>query len=94
MNERIGPMYVPDDPEYSYTDEKPYSKALGNMVDEESRKIIREAYLKTEQILKDNRDKLHKVNTLFDPIFSMISKQIILFVYFLVGRSVTRKRDT
>lgn len=58
MSKTIGPMYVPDEPEQSYTDEKPYSKALGDMIDIESRQIIQEAYFRAEEILRTNRDKL------------------------------------
>lgn len=58
MSKAIGPMYVPDEPEYSYTDEKPYSKALGDLIDIESRQMIQAAYFRAEQILNANRDKL------------------------------------
>lgn len=58
MSKAIGPMYVPDEPEVQYVDEKPYSKALQHLIDVESRKIIQEAYFRAEEILKTNRDKL------------------------------------
>lgn len=61
MSEKIGPMYVPDEPEQSYNDEKPYSKALGDLIDLESRQIIQAAYFRAEEILKSNRDKLVKL---------------------------------
>lgn len=61
MNERIGPMYVPDEQEDNYTGEKPFSTVLGNIVDIESRQLVQAAYLKTEEVLKTNRDKLIKV---------------------------------
>lgn len=61
MSKVIGPMYVPDEPEHTYVDEKPYSKALGNLIDTESRKIIQEAYFRAEEILKTNQDKLVKL---------------------------------
>lgn len=52
-------MYVPDETEASYyVDEKPYSKALGNIIDIESNQIITDAYFRAEEILKTNRDKL------------------------------------
>lgn len=60
MNDRIGPMYI-QDPEESGSYYKPYSKALDNIVDTEARKIIANAYDKTQQILRDNSDKLKKV---------------------------------
>lgn len=58
MSKVIGPMYVPDEREDNYVDEKPYSKALGDLIDIESRQIIQEAYFRAEEILKTNRDKL------------------------------------
>lgn len=58
MSKTIGPMYVPDEPEQNYVDEKPYSKALGDLIDIEMRQLIQEAYFRAEEILKTNRDKL------------------------------------
>lgn len=58
MSERIGPMYVPDEQEPNYFDEKPYSKALGDLIDLETRQIVQQAYFRAEEILKANRDKL------------------------------------
>lgn len=61
MSKKIGPMYVPDEREPNYVDEKPYSKALGDLIDLETRQIIQEAYFRAEEILKTNRDKLTKL---------------------------------
>lgn len=61
MNTRIGPMYVPDEAEYSYTGDKPYSKGLGNIIDEEVRNVVQTAYSRTEALLRDNQAKLIKV---------------------------------
>lgn len=60
MNDKIGPIYVRDSEETGGYD-KPFSKALEQMIDHEARNLIATAYQKTEQILKDNRDKLEKV---------------------------------
>lgn len=60
MNEKIGPIYIRDAEETGGYD-KPFSKALDKMIDFEARNLITTAYEKTEQILKDNRDKLEKV---------------------------------
>lgn len=60
MNEKLGPIYVRDANETDGFD-KPFSKALDNIIDFEVRNIIATAYQKTEQILKDNRGKLDKV---------------------------------
>lgn len=58
MSKTIGPMYVPDEPENNQFDVKPYSNALADMIDIESRQLIQEAYFRAEEILKTNRDKL------------------------------------
>ena len=60
MSQRVGLVSFPDDSEDPYA-AKPYSKSFGNMIDEEARNMIAEAYYKTEQILKDNADKLKTV---------------------------------
>ncbi|KAL9872448.1 paraplegin [Glossina fuscipes] len=60
MNEKLGPIYVRDANEAGGVD-KPFSRALDNIIDFEVRNIIAIAYQKTEQILKDNRDKLDKL---------------------------------
>ncbi|XP_058983737.1 paraplegin-like [Musca domestica] len=60
MNDKIGPMYI-QDPEETGTYYKPYSKALDDVVDMEARSIIANAYQKTQQILRENSDKLQKL---------------------------------
>lgn len=62
MNDRIGLMSFADENEESQG-EKPYSKHLHNMIDEEARKMVNMAYDKTVQTLTDNIDKLEKVIT-------------------------------
>lgn len=62
MNDRIGPMYVADDNEEGSGSEKPYSKFLGTMIDEEVRHLVARAYKNTEEILLANKDKLTKVS--------------------------------
>lgn len=64
MNQRIGPMYVPEEKEEEISTEKPYSQALDSLIDHEIRNIVKEAYFKAEEILKNNQDKLNKVNIL------------------------------
>lgn len=58
MNERVGPFYVPDEPENNYYGIKPFSQALAKLVDVETRELIATTYTKAEQLLRDNRDKL------------------------------------
>lgn len=64
MNTRIGPMYVPDEAEQNYTGDKPYSKGLGNVIDEEVRNVVQTAYSKTEALLRENQAKLVTVSLL------------------------------
>ncbi|XP_055378679.1 paraplegin [Condylostylus longicornis] len=61
MNDTIGPVYINDNPEGSMATEKPYSKALENLIDIEARKLITAAYQKAENILIQNKDKLEKL---------------------------------
>ncbi|KAM7346789.1 SPG7 matrix AAA peptidase subunit, paraplegin [Cochliomyia hominivorax] len=60
MNDKIGPIYIRD-PEETGGYDKPFSKTLDKMIDHEARNLIATAYQKTNQILKDNRDKLEKL---------------------------------
>lgn len=43
------------------TFQKPYSEATAEMIDEEVRKLVEEAYAQTKGILENNRDKLDKL---------------------------------
>lgn len=61
MNDNVGLLYIPEDSDKTYTGEKPYSKNLGDLIDLEARKLVTEAYEKTEQLLKDNKDILAKL---------------------------------
>lgn len=62
MNELIGPISFFPGPGVDLRSadftEKPYSKKLGNLIDQEIGKLVAEAYYATERLLKDNRDKL------------------------------------
>ncbi|XP_055910268.1 paraplegin [Eupeodes corollae] len=63
MNDIIGPMYVTDADENDNgpSGDKPFSKALDNLIDREARKLVSAAYENTEKVLKTNRDKLIKL---------------------------------
>lgn len=61
MNEKIGPMYIQEENEEGQQMEKPYSKMLGNIVDQEVRNLVAKAYLETEKIIEANKDKLIKM---------------------------------
>ncbi|KAG5666714.1 hypothetical protein PVAND_014729 [Polypedilum vanderplanki] len=60
MNENVGLVSFPDESEGSGS-EKPYSKHLQNLIDMEARKLINYTYDKTEQVLRENLDKLEKL---------------------------------
>uniref|UniRef100_A0A182P7N0 AAA+ ATPase domain-containing protein n=1 Tax=Anopheles epiroticus TaxID=199890 RepID=A0A182P7N0_9DIPT len=61
MNSTVGPIAFAEDSDNNPYAEKPYSQGLGNLIDFEARKMITEAYERTEQILRDNADKLNRL---------------------------------
>lgn len=63
MNDVIGPMYVTDSDENDGgpSADKPFSKALDNLIDREARKLVTAAYENTEKVLQTNKDKLIKL---------------------------------
>lgn len=66
MSENLGPMtYGTDDDEVfigrDLARSRNYSEEVAAAIDKEMRRIIDEAYHKTETLLKENLDKLHKV---------------------------------
>ena len=50
-----------DDSETSTGTKKPFSKRMAAVMDEEARQLVARAYLKTEEVLKANSEKLEKV---------------------------------
>lgn len=64
MNKRVGLVSFPDDSEEHPLAEKPYSRHLQTMIDDEARGMINMAYNKTEKLLNDHRDKLETVSLL------------------------------
>lgn len=58
MSSTIGPISFSEESESDPYAGKPYSKHMANLFDMEARRMITEAYEKTEQILRDNGDKL------------------------------------
>lgn len=61
MNDEIGPLYVPDENENNVTGMKPYSEALGKLIDLEIRKLVAATYERAEKILTENREKLEAI---------------------------------
>ncbi|XP_052873650.1 paraplegin [Anopheles cruzii] len=59
MNPTVGPIAFPEERDSDPFTGKPYSKSLDNLIDFEARKMITQAYDRTEQILRDNVDKLN-----------------------------------
>lgn len=57
MNEKIGNVSFYD-PQTDYTFNKPYSEETAKMIDEEVRKLIEKAYLRSRQLLSDQMDHL------------------------------------
>jgi cell division protease FtsH len=59
LNDKIGNISFYDSSgqsEYSFS--KPYSEKTGQIIDEEVSKMVEEAYVRTKQILAENKDKL------------------------------------
>lgn len=54
--------FAADDDEGSQFAPKPYSKRLGALLDHEARQLVAKAYKRAEQLLRENEDKLRKVN--------------------------------
>jgi spastic paraplegia protein 7 len=68
MSEVVGPISFtpnPGEERSSQFVKKPYSKRLGQMIDEEVHKLVTRAYFFTEKLLEDNRDKLEKVKIIY-----------------------------
>lgn len=61
MSSKLGPVYVPDESETEMAFDKPFSKALGDIIDKEARQLVTEAYERTERVLRENKEKLTKV---------------------------------
>ncbi|XP_065077412.1 paraplegin [Ochlerotatus camptorhynchus] len=58
MNAAVGPISFSEENDSNPYAEKPYSQHLTNVFDVEARRMITDAYERTEQILRDNADKL------------------------------------
>ena len=60
MNENVGLVSFAEE-DTSSTTKKPFSKRLGNLMDEEARRLVAQAYKTTETVILQNKDKLEKV---------------------------------
>jgi spastic paraplegia protein 7 len=63
MNEKVGLISF-DDEQSGYGSKKPFSKMLAHIMDDEARRLVGQAYKKTEEVLIEHRDKLEKVRVL------------------------------
>ncbi|KAI5644823.1 peptidase family m41 domain-containing protein [Phthorimaea operculella] len=57
MSKAVGLVSFPD----AEQGKNPFSKALRSLIDLEARKLIGQAYFRTEQLLRDHKDKLQKL---------------------------------
>ncbi len=60
MNERVGLLSF-HDPNNEYSFQKPYSDATATVIDEEVKKIVDKAYLRTKALLNDKAEELEKI---------------------------------
>uniref|UniRef100_T1JVY2 AAA+ ATPase domain-containing protein n=1 Tax=Tetranychus urticae TaxID=32264 RepID=T1JVY2_TETUR len=62
MDDVVGPLsFASEDGDDSFS-KKPYSKKLGNIIDNQARMLVAQAYKATEKILLENKDKLKKLS--------------------------------
>lgn len=60
MNEKVGLISF-DDEQSGYGSKKPFSKRLAHVMDDEARRLVAQAYKKTEEVLIKHRGKLDTV---------------------------------
>lgn len=72
LNDKIGNVsYYDSSGQSEYSFSKPYSEKTAELIDEEVKKMIDEAYERTKKILLENRDKLDKLAT------ALLHKEVI-----------------
>jgi cell division protease FtsH len=60
MNEKVGNISFYDPQQENYFT-KPYSEETGKMIDQEVRKLIEDAYVKTKNLLIEKREEVEKL---------------------------------
>lgn len=68
MSKLIGPISFAPQPGEERSSQfaiKPYSKKLGQVIDEEVKNLVGKAYFFTEQLLRDNDDKLQRASVFY-----------------------------
>lgn len=61
MNDKIGNLSFYDSKQSEYSFTKPYSEATSQLIDQEVKKIIEDAYQRTLKLLKEKKDDLEKI---------------------------------
>lgn len=61
MNEKIGNVSFYDSKQSEYSFTKPYSEATSQLIDQEVKKIIEDAYQRTLKLLTEKKDDLEKI---------------------------------
>lgn len=89
MNERVGHLSFPSDAE-SQMGTKPFSQKLAATIDEEARLMVQQAFLHTQKVLEENKDKLHKLAT------TLLEKEVLDYteIEALIGPPVHGKKHT
>jgi cell division protease FtsH len=73
LNDKIGNIsYYDSTGEFEQSFQKPYSEATAQLIDEEVRKLIEQAYARTKKILEDNRLSLEAIAQL------LLQKEVVL----------------
>merc|ERR1719164_308702 len=61
MNDRIGQLAFPQQESGGFPEQKPYSDATAQAMDEEAKKIVDEAYTRTLELLREKQEAVKKV---------------------------------
>jgi spastic paraplegia protein 7 len=61
MSKSVGLVSFPEE-ETKEVGRRPYSKRFAALMDEEAHRLVSAAYLKSEQVLKENKEKLELVS--------------------------------
>jgi AFG3 family protein len=61
MNERVGQLAFPKDPSGYPGEQKPYSDATAQAMDEEARRIVDDAYARTLNLIQEKKDEVDKI---------------------------------
>jgi cell division protease FtsH len=71
MNDKIGNVSYYDSKQSDYSFTKPYSESTAQIIDQEVKKIISDAFERTKELLKNKREQLNIIAT------ELLEKEII-----------------